>query len=143
MKIENVLLSALAGTAAMTLFSYTVSTKKNKNFKEPELLGKMVDRVVPEVGKPASQVAGWMLHCSTGLFFAFVYDLLLKNTKVKSNIPNGILIGGANGVAAIFIWKATFSLHPNPPQIDFKDFYKHLILAHLVYGTITWSMLKK
>ena len=52
MKTGNVLLAAAAGTAAMTLFSYLVSRKKNKDFREPRLLGKMVYRAVPGIKKP-------------------------------------------------------------------------------------------
>jgi hypothetical protein len=135
MKTGNTLLAAFLGTSAMTLFSYLVSRKKNKDFREPRLLGKMVYRAVPEIKKPESKVAGWILHCTTGLVFTIIYAELLKNKKLKSNVPDGIILGLINGVVAVGIWKATFSLHPDPPQIHFKDFYKHLILAHVVFST--------
>jgi hypothetical protein len=137
MKTGNVLLAAACGTAAMTLFSYLVSRKKNKDFREPRLLGKMVYRAVPEIKKPQSKVTGWILHCATGLTFTIIYTYLLKDTKLKANVPDGVVLGLINGVVAVGIWKATFSLHPDPPQIQFDDFYKHLVLAHVVFSTIT------
>lgn len=141
MKTGNVLLSALIGTSAMTLFSYFVSRKKNMDFREPRLLGKMVYRAVPQMKKPQAKVAGWVLHCTTGLVFTIIYAELLKNKILKSDLPDGIVLGLLNGVAAVGIWKATFSLHPDPPQIHFNDFYKHLILAHVVFATTDLSML--
>src|SRR5665647_1829838 len=117
MKVGNVLLASLAGTTAMTLFSYVTSRKKNKNFREPDVLGKMVYRVVPEIEKPLSTIAGWVLHGGAGLFFAAVYESLLKDTKVKPTVPYGLLTGGVNGAVALLIWKAKFRLHPYTPQI--------------------------
>jgi hypothetical protein len=135
MKSGNVLIAAACGTAAMTAFSYLISRKKNKDFREPRLLGKMVYRAVPEIKKPQAKVIGWILHCTTGLTFTIVYHYLLKKTKLKSNVSEGIIVGLVNGIVAVGIWKATFSLHPDPPQIHFNDFYKHLVLAHVVFAT--------
>ncbi len=141
MKTANVLLAAGCGTAAMTLFSYLVSRKKNKDFREPRLLGKMVYRAVPEIKKPEAKVIGWILHCTTGLTFTIIYKFLLKDTKFKSNIPDAVVLGLVNGIVAVGIWKATFSLHPDPPKIHFHDFYKHLVIAHIVFGTTTLLIL--
>ena len=143
MKVTKVLLAALAGTTAMTLFSYVTSRKKNKNFKEPQLLADMVLTAIPQIEKPASGAAGWVLHYGTGLFFAAIYELLSNDDKIKPTLPYGIFIGGLNGAVAVLIWKATFSLHPGPPRIHFEDFYKHVILAHVIYGTITLCTLEK
>ena len=141
MKTGNVLVAAACGTAAMTLFSYLVSRNKNKDFREPQLLGKMIYRAVPDIEKPPAKVIGWILHCATGLTFAIIYGYLLKDTKLRSNLPDGVVLGLVNGVVAVGIWKATFSLHPDPPQIHFKDFYKHLVLAHIVFATTTLLIL--
>lgn len=135
MKNGNIFLAAAAGTAAMTIFSYLVSREKNKDFREPRLLGKMVYRAIPEIKKPEAKLAGWILHCGTGLLFTEAYKVLLDNTKLESNVPEGILLGVAAGAVAVVIWKSTFSLHPDPPEIDFKGFYKHLMLAHIVFTT--------
>ncbi len=76
MKTGNVLLAAAGGTAAMTIFSYFVSRKKNKDFREPRLLAKMVYRAIPEIKKPQAKVTGWILHCVTGLTFAVLRRML-------------------------------------------------------------------
>lgn len=141
MKSGNVLLAAACGTAAMTAFSYLISRKKNKDFREPQLLGKMVYRAVPEIKKPQAKVAGWILHYTTGLTFAIIYKYFLKDTKLKPDVPDDVVLGLVTGVVAVGIWKATFSLHPDPPQIHFNDFYKHLVLAHIVFATTTLLIL--
>ena len=143
MKTANVLLAAAVGTISMTLFSYLVSRKKNKDFKEPKLLGKMVYRGVPEIKKPTSKVAGWCLHCGTGLAFTIVYKILLDHTKLKSNLPEAVLLGVVNGVLADGIWKTVFALHPDPPEINFKKFFGHLILAHVFFATPDLLILNK
>lgn len=135
MKTGNVLLAALAGTTSMTLFSYLVSRKKNRDFKEPKLLGKMVYRAIPEIKKPQAKVAGWCLHCGTGLFFTVMYKELLDDTKLQSNLPEAVLLGVANGILAVGIWGTVFMLHPDPPEINFKKFFGHLILAHVFFAT--------
>jgi hypothetical protein len=38
MKANKIIVSGLAATSLMTLFSYIVSACKEKNFKEPQLL---------------------------------------------------------------------------------------------------------
>lgn len=139
MKTGNVLLAAAAGTAAMTGFSYFLSAKKDKEFKEPKLLGKMVNRAFPSIGKTSAELTGWMLHASMGLMFTIVYQQLIKELHFRRNLPNDIFIGVVNGVAGIIIWKLTFSLHPDPPKIHFSRFYGHLILAHIIFSTTALS----
>lgn len=141
MKTEKVVLGALAGTAAMTLFSYLLAGKKSKNFKEPKLLGEMVNKVFPKAEKTGAQVSGWLMHAATGLIFAAVYRKLLQKADFRRNVPNVVFIGVVTGVAGIIIWKLTFSLHPDPPKIHFSKFYQHLILAHIVFSTTTLSFM--
>lgn len=143
MKVGNTLLAAIVGTTAMTLFSYLVSRKKNKDFREPRLLAKMVFRAFPQITKKDSKVVGWILHCSTGLAFTIIYKIFLENTKLKSNVPEGMVLGFVSGLVAVGVWKAAFSLHPDPPQIKFRDFYGHLILAHIIFATPDLCILQK
>lgn len=37
MQTGKILISAIVGTSAMTIFSYLVSASENKNFREPEV----------------------------------------------------------------------------------------------------------
>lgn len=118
----------------MTLFTYIVAESKKKNFKEPELLAQLLHRLVPETGKKGSQVGGWSMHYTMGTIFSILYVELWDRKIVKPNFRNGLLLGGFGGITGILVWKLAFSLHPNPPQIHFKKYYGHLLLAHLVFA---------
>ncbi len=135
----KVFAGAIAGTAAMTLFSYFLSGKKDKEFKEPKLLGKMVNRAFPSIDETPSQIAGWMMHGSMGLIFAFAYKELFEKIRFRRDLPDDIFIGVVNGLAGVIIWKLFFSIHPDPPKIHFSRFYQHLILAHIIFSTTTLS----
>ena len=142
MKTGSVLFGAVVGTAAMTLFSYFLSGKKDKEFKEPKLLGKMVNRAFPSLGKTPSEIAGWMMHGSMGVIFAFTYRELIEKIQFRGDLSDDIFIGAVNGVAGIVIWKTVFSLHPDPPKIHFTSFYQHLILAHIIFSTTALSAME-
>jgi len=141
MKNKNLVVAAVAGTAAMTLFSYFLSGKKDKDFREPALLGKLVKRILPSSEKKISEVSGWMMHASVGFLFAWLYRRLPEIRKMNPDLPDDVFVGVANGVLGAIMWKLVFSLHPNPPEIDFKRFYKHLILAHMIFSTTTLSVM--
>ena len=46
MGLSKIAGAALAGTTAMTLFSYAVSDARNKQFREPEILAKLIKRLL-------------------------------------------------------------------------------------------------
>jgi hypothetical protein len=133
MDAKNILAGAIAGTAAMTAFSYFISDKKSKDFREPALLAKMISRAFPETEKGFSKTAGWMMHASMGILFAYLSKKMIQKLQSPYDLSNRVFIGAANGVAGVIGWKLVFSLHPNPPKIQFNRFYQHLVLTHIVF----------
>lgn len=137
---QSVILSGIAGTTAMTVFSYQVSAKERKYFKEPEILNDLlygqeyVREEKKEKGRPL--LPGFFAHYVTGLLFTTCYHLFWRKKDVpKRAIVNGLTFGGAFGLQGIGIWKTVFTLHPNPPSgIDLRRYIGHLLLAHLVFG---------
>jgi hypothetical protein len=134
--IPEILSGAIAGTSAMTLYSYLLSESKNKQFREPELLAILLKRLFPQINKRTTRVEGWMLHYSVGLFFTAIYDRIWRKTKGPS-LSSAFLLGSISGVVGISVWKKTFDLHPQPPLIEFKKYYGQLLVAHLVFGVFT------
>lgn len=131
MKLRKPMLAALTGTSAMTAYSYGVSAFHGNNFREPELLAKMLHR--KGLKKRNAQVAGWITHYGVGLLFTLAYSALWKRKNIpvlRSSVPLG-LISGITGAA---VWHATFKIHPAPPLLNYKKFYRQLIFAHLVFG---------
>ncbi|HKH60227.1 MAG TPA: hypothetical protein VKA49_05320 [Flavitalea sp.] len=126
--------AGLSGTTLMTSFSYLVAQFQKENFREPELLAILLRRLVPELNKKYSKIAGWNIHYAVGIAFAIIYSTLWEKNKLKASVKSGLLLGGLSGLLAIIIWKATFLLHPSPPNVEFKRYYGNLFVAHLVFG---------
>jgi hypothetical protein len=134
---KSIMTAGTAGTSAMTALSYLVSEEKNKQFKEPELLGELLVRLVPQTGQRFAQTAGWAAHYAVGFGFTTVYNFLWRNTQMKPSFSGGLFLGAVSGVFGAAVWKTVFQLHPNPPKTDFKKYYLHLLVAHLVFGFAT------
>lgn len=142
METKNILTAAVSGTAAMTVFSYFLSGKKSKDFREPALLAKMINRAFPETGKAFSKTAGWMMHFSMGILFAYLSKRMIRKLRSTDDLSNDVFIGVVNGIAGVIAWKLAFSLHPNPPKIHFNKFYQHLVLAHIIYTLTALSVME-
>ncbi|MBK7883265.1 MAG: hypothetical protein IPJ81_05330 [Chitinophagaceae bacterium] len=143
MKASNIILASIAGTTAMSLFSYAVSHTKNKNFKEPQLLGELTENAIPDIKTDTAQAAGWITHYAVGALFAAVYSMVLKKTKIAPSFANGAIVGGLSGIPAVLGWNTTFKIHPALPKTDYKRYYGHLVLAHMVFGAFTFLFFKK
>lgn len=140
MKAKTVI-GGLAGTAAMSAFSYAVSKEKRENFLEPNILGKMIYKALPKVGEKKAQVMGWILHTMAGLVFSQAYKKMLVG---KPTFLKGMLYGGTSGIPAVMLWNTLIELHPNPPKdVDKKKYFGHLLLAHIVFGGISFLFYRK
>jgi hypothetical protein len=132
--VKKISAGALAGTSVMTAFSYLITNEKNREFREPVLLGILLKKVIPSMSKKNSTIGGWLIHYGVGFLFAAAYHQLWKRTKFNPTAFSGLMLGGINGVIGVAAWRATFKLHPDPPKILYKNYYGHLLLAHLVFG---------
>jgi len=142
MNTKQVAAAGITGTTLMTLFSDLVSKIKESNYNEALILGELLNRITP-LSKKQAQVAGWLGHYTVGIGFAAVYATCLKETKRKPTILNGMVYGALSGLAGAAIWHATFKAHPNPPGVDLKNYYKQLVLAHVVFGIVAGVTLRK
>jgi len=127
----KILASAFLGTSAMTLYSYLRSGSDNKNFREPQLLNCLLENLELQIPNPT--VSGWILHYKVGLGFATAYHCLF-NKVFPPSIFSAVFFGAIGGVTGIAIWDTVLRKHPNPPAIDHKAFYQHLLFAHIVFG---------
>jgi hypothetical protein len=62
---------------------------------------------------------------------------VLKQKGVQPTVRTALTLGVLSGVVAVASWNLIFKAHPQPPETDFKRFYGHLILAHLVFSLVT------
>lgn len=126
--------AGLTGTSFMTSFSYLIAKVQKENFKEPELLAMLLRRLIPELDKRFSRIAGWNIHYSVGVAFAIIYAALWENNKLRPSVKSGLLLGGISGLVAIATWGTAFMLL-SPGKVKFKSYYGHLFVTHLVFGT--------
>lgn len=138
MNIIKTLSAGTMGISAMTLFSYAVSQKRRKQFEEPVLLHKIVKRGlfsgIKKRDKGVSRLDGWLLHYAAGIFFSTIYDRIWKETKLKPALSTGMVLGAISGLAGIGIWDIILRIHPDPPELDKKEYYRHLMAAHVIFG---------
>lgn len=136
-KGKMMLLPGLAGTSAMTVFSYIVSEFKDKNFREPQILAQLIFRFFNRADKPTSNTLGWTLHYLTGVVFAISYEELWSKKILNPNLKSAIILGGTSGLIGILVWRITLKSHPRPPARNPKRYFAHLFLAHIVFGIFT------
>jgi hypothetical protein len=138
--VRNTLISAIAATSTMTLFSYMVSEKEGENFKEPKLLGDFVKRSL-NTSENTSRPLGWGLHYLTGVAFTGTYNVLLSLGKKRPTVKNGLLYGLLAAGTGVVTWSILYKNHHNPPKTHREGFYAQLVIAHVIFG-LTLSAFK-
>lgn len=142
MKILRPLVAGAVGTSFMTLYSYGYSHFRGKQFREPHLLADLLEGK-GRVDDRKEFLKGWLAHYLVGAAFSLTYQHFLKGKFIKHPKAKSLLVGGLYGLLGVAGWRSTFGLHPAPPKIDYKEFYAHLVLAHLVFGYFAFGLLEK
>lgn len=137
--VKNIVLSGIAGTTTMTLYSYFLSKKKEKRFREPQILNYLIygkeEIMMGSAEKSRLLLPGFVIHYGTGILFSSFYHLLWKKKVKAGTVKSGLGCGFTLGLVGISIWKSVFKTHPNPPKIDLNSYLGQLIIAHLIFGT--------
>ena len=126
----------------MTLYSYGYSHFKGRQFREPVLLAHLL-KGKEEAESKQDYLMGWLAHYLVGAVFSTSYNALLKGRLIRNPRLKGVVAGGLYGLLGVAGWKCTFKLHPAPPKIDYNEYYRHLVIAHLVFGYFAFGMLEK
>jgi hypothetical protein len=135
MNANRILLTGTAATSIMTAFSYLLSGKENKNYREPELLTFLLENRWPDLQRKQAFPAGWATHYALGIIWAIAHELILENTPLKPNTSSALLLGAFGGLTGIVIWGMLFKSNPQPPKIHYRSFYRQLVLAQLIFST--------
>ena len=61
------MLTGLAGTSAMTLFSYLTDRYSQENLQIPVLLGGLLKDTLPQEYQHCAKPAGWAAHYTIGI----------------------------------------------------------------------------
>ncbi|MCM0667066.1 hypothetical protein [Flavobacterium tyrosinilyticum] len=136
----QILVSSIAATSAMTLFSYAVSATARELYKEPVLLSYILSHLHLEVSPNVKNMLAWILHYIIGFGFVIAYHFLWIYKVLELTWPIGILLGAISGIIGIITWFVLFKLVPQKPNIDFKGYYLQLFAAHIIFGFIAYTV---
>jgi hypothetical protein len=143
MKLSNAVLAGIAGTTAFTVFSYIVAEQSNRSYKQPKLIGKMIDRSSPELDRKQAEFTGWLTHYLIGIGFAMIYKQIIDASGIKPRPRNGAIAGAISGIPAALAWHTTLKLHHKPPRKTTWDYYAELVMGHIVFGATCFWIFKK
>lgn len=135
MNVIKIFLGGLIATSLMTLFSYLVSYVRSSRFKEPELLNSLIksSSAIP-LNPSEKNIKGWLIHYLIGWVFMVFFDIIWTYTVINPSLLTGSLLGLLAGFIGIAGWRIMFRLNNDPPEIPFRSFYLHLLIAHIIFG---------
>ena len=142
MRFLKPLLAGAIGTSFMTLYSYGYSLFKERQFREPVLLAHLL-KGREEAERGQDYLQGWLVHYLVGALFSTSYQALFKGRLIRNSRIKGVVFGGLYGLLGVAGWKATVGLHPAPPKIKYNEYYRHLVIAHLIFGYFAFGILEK
>lgn len=128
------ILITIISTSCMTLFSYLLSNKANKQFREPEMLNSLIkgsETFSNSVDK--SHASGWLIHYVIGFLFVVAFVFLYHIDCMALNFLSFFIFGICAGIIGVIGWQVMFMLNNDPPKVHLKFFYLQLIGAHLVF----------
>ena len=134
----QILITTIAATSAMTLFSYVVSASARELYKEPVLLTYILSSIKMEVSPLTKTVLAWLLHYVIGLAFVVAYHFLWVHDVVEMSWPVALVMGAISGIIGILGWMVMFKMVPQKPNIDFKGYYVQLFFAHIIFGVVAF-----
>lgn len=134
MPISSIVIPAIVATTAMTAFSYLYSNLRGKQFREPELLNILLIRWGIGIRLSKNSVWGWLIHYFVGVVFLVFFVWIWGKPILEANLISGLLLGFLAGIIGVIGWQITLWVHPDAPNIKFKEYYLHLVLAHVVFG---------
>lgn len=135
--ISQIITVGILATIAMTVFSYGFSYIFNGNFKEPQLLNYLIDKLPKNTSSICSEhIYGWLIHICTGILFVIIFKIVTNFIIIDLSFWNGFLTGLLAGLFGVGVWSVFFTLHPNPPSNNKLMFYFQLIFAHIIFGIV-------
>lgn len=140
--ILQIIISSVAATSVMTLFSYAVSLSAREMYKEPVLLTYILTVLHLQVSPNLKSILGWLLHYLIGLGFVVGYHFLWFSEFLEISWDVSILLGVISGIIGVISWVILFEIIPQKPDIDFKGYYIQLFAAHIIFSVIAFMVYK-
>jgi hypothetical protein len=134
----------MTGSAlAMTAFSYMLSGILKKNFKEPQFINILIDRIrkKKDIVK-REHVTGWLIHLSIGILFVQMFKICSFIFYMPLSVMTAVIFGIIAGINGACSWSLILRIHPHPPAINRLLFYSQLVVAHVIFGMVMVIILR-
>ena len=138
----QIVISSIAATSVMTLFSYAVSASFRELYKEPVLLTFILTKLHIEVSPNTKSILAWLLHYVIGLLFVIAYHFMWIYNLAAFLWSIALLFGAISGIIGILGWAMMFKAVDQKPNIDIKGYYLQLFFAHVIFGLVAFLVYK-
>ena len=136
--------SSVLATSCMTAFSYLASRLADKNFREPEILTGMASRFCHAATDQLPFLpTGWLLHYLFGAAWSPIQYEFHQYRKLKTGNLDALRFGACGGLIGVLAWDWMMQVAKYRPPVRKREFYSHLVLAHLIYSLTLWQLLKR
>jgi hypothetical protein len=145
-RLGAALAASLAGTTAMTAFSYGLSALAGEQFREPQLLSYLLyknKRWTLRKERRQAHPRGFALHYLVGIGFGTVYEYLWRPAVKLPTLASGAVFGIAAGLVGVAGWEAAIQFCKRPPALDKTTYYPHLVLGHMLFGATAAMVAKR
>ena len=138
MELLHSIIAGIAGTLLMTLFMDIASLLTRYNFHVPSILGTMVTMKTKPSGNVSdslvSKTWGYILHYAIGIFFAVLYQNLMRAGIMSDSYGYAFLFGAMAGIVAMIFWYFFLKLHPLSPVVQLPLYILFIFLSHLLFA---------
>jgi xanthine/uracil permease len=134
----KILVESIAGTTAMTAFSYAASTVRRRQFVEPIIINLVLRKMEITPWLKSTSIIGWISHYIMGFFFAVAFNWLWEKEVVPTDWLATLVLGVVAGLIGISLWRIFFKLPNEKPDISYRAYYQHLLLAHIVFTAVVY-----
>jgi hypothetical protein len=133
MNLLKIFIAAFSATNIMTTFSYVLSTKYKKLFKEPVMMNFILEGVGIHLKGKGNTLGGWIAHYIIGFALVITYEAIWRYTVVPFGFVSGIILGIASGVIGIMCWRAIYltSIHED---VSRRSYYIQLFFGHILFA---------
>lgn len=131
--VLQILLATVTATTHMTIMSYLFSVSFRELYKKPLLLRFFMQKFGTPLSTNTEEKLGWLMHYMVGLLFVICYQILVSQKLLEVTWRSGILFGFVAGLIGIEWWRMMFKFF-NILSIDFKKYYRKLLVMHLIFG---------
>ncbi|AWG22974.1 hypothetical protein FFWV33_16290 [Flavobacterium faecale] len=132
----KVVFASVVATSVMTLVSYALSNVLNKQYREPVLLGYLLDSYA--IGQtPTMRIyISWSLHYIIGIALVTAYHLLWQSIGLDKMALNLVFLAICTGLIGVVSWIVIFSICRYKPKMDYMGYFIQIFLVHILFTVI-------